>query len=888
LWLTPQSPEVRVTARPTSDTETESEQNGGVPSNPPRNLNPLILVLANARWLWPLLIATIVAAITWPDLRSIDYHKVRQALHGQTTALILAAALLTAANLAVMGFYDVICLRASRVQLRDRWRIGVLAFAWSNFLTLGPVAGPAIRIWLYRPKGVGFVILRRAIVSISIGFSGGLAVWLLVSLAPVGLAGPAGFACRAAAAFGMAALAGVVLGKSLRWRRWPEWVRDLHVFWPPLLMLGTLDWLLAWAVFACLIEAGGAGLNVDAISRLFFLGQGIGLASLIPGGLGTADAFWLARLSGSEGKGAASLILYRAIYYILPWAGATLLLLRRAVQRKVPWATPSRFFISVVVLISGCVILVSAATPALARRIVLLKEVVPLAVLESSHIATGIIGIFLFVLARGLRKGYRAAYRTTLALLLAGAAGSLLKGLDYEEAIVLLLTAVLLWTHSSLFTVPSGPGGTAIAILAPLALALFVFAGVGFTVFASTPLSSSLLLNFAHHGSAARFLRTLSVLMLLTLLIGIYLILRKPHRYTPPSEEELRRAMDMLGRFGKGTNALMMFNRDKSIHFSGDQGFCLYRTTLKYLIVFSDPIVAPFRERAFVRSLLDKAAELDRSLLFYQISSHWIPVLHDFGYSFFKLGEEAILDLDRFNIQGNKGKAMRNVLNRFRNDGYQFEVVQADDIPPLMNELRFVSDEWLRSKKSRERQFSIGFFDETYMSAFPCALVRDKTGRLVAFANILTGPRTEEFSVDLMRYVPECPNGVMDLLFLRLFEWGKGLGYRSFNLGMAPLATVGEARQARPQERLAKLVFQHGEHWYNFRGLRQFKEKFDPVWMPRYLAYPAFWLWPQAIVSVAALIAGGWRSMVLPTLRPGKPGMVSSPQPQDAASGASR
>ena len=107
-----------------------------------------------------------------------------------------------------------------------------------------------------------------------------------------------------------------------------------------------------------------------------------------------------------------------------------------------------------------------------------------------------------------------------------------------------------------------------------------------------------------------------------------------------------------------------------------------------------------------------------------------------------------------------------------------------------------------------------------------------------------------------MRYLPECPNGVMDLLFLRLFEWGKSVGYRTFNLGMAPLSTVGGAfARRRFQERLANLVFQHGEHWYNFRGLRQFKEKFDPTWMPRYLAYPAFWLWPQAIVSVAALIA---------------------------------
>ncbi len=182
-----------------------------------------------------------------------------------------------------------------------------------------------------------------------------------------------------------------------------------------------------------------------------------------------------------------------------------------------------------------------------------------------------------------------------------------------------------------------------------------------------------------------------------------------------------------------------------------------------------------------------------------------------------------------------------------------------------MDRLRRVSDGWLRSKRTREKQFSIGYFDPKYLAAFPCAVVRDRAGEIVAFSNILPGPLNQEFSVDLMRYLPECPNGVMDFLFLRLFEWGKCRGFRSFNLGMAPLATVGDTRQAHLPERMANILFQHGEHWYNFRGLRLFKEKFDPRWVPRYLAYPSFWMWPQVIASVAAMIAGGWRNVIFPT-----------------------
>jgi phosphatidylglycerol lysyltransferase len=207
---------------------------------------------------------------------------------------------------------------------------------------------------------------------------------------------------------------------------------------------------------------------------------------------------------------------------------------------------------------------------------------------------------------------------------------------------------------------------------------------------------------------------------------------------------------------------------------------------------------------------------------------------------------------------------MRNVLNRFRNDGYEFQVIEPAEVAQQLDKLKYVSNEWLRSKQTREKQFSIGYFDPHYLTRFPCAIAKDKSGNVVGFANILPGPNSEEFSVDLMRYLPECPNGVMDFLFLRLFEWGNAIGYATFNLGMAPLATVGETRQARLPERLASILFQHGEHWYNFRGLRLFKEKFGPRWVPRYLAYPAFWMWPQAVVHAAAIIAGGWRSVIFP------------------------
>jgi phosphatidylglycerol lysyltransferase len=105
---------------------------------------------------------------------------------------------------------------------------------------------------------------------------------------------------------------------------------------------------------------------------------------------------------------------------------------------------------------------------------------------------------------------------------------------------------------------------------------------------------------------------------------------------------------------------------------------------------------------------------------------------------------------------------------------------------------------------------------------------------------------------------------VRDLFLLRLIEWGRERNFRTFNLGLAPLAALGESSQPRVGERMAKILFQHGEYWNNFRGIRRSKQKYDPQWRARYLAYPASWIWPQVILNVAALIAGGWRNVVFP------------------------
>jgi phosphatidylglycerol lysyltransferase len=188
-------------------------------------------------------------------------------------------------------------------------------------------------------------------------------------------------------------------------------------------------------------------------------------------------------------------------------------------------------------------------------------------------------------------------------------------------------------------------------------------------------------------------------------------------------------------------------------------------------------------------------------------------------------------------------------------------VVPPPEVPALLPVLQEISDDWIGIKNTREKRFSLGRFDPGYLRRFPMALIR-QGGQIVAFANLWPGGDHEELSIDLMRHRSDAPPGVMDFLFLELMLWGRAQGYHWFNLGMAPLSGLEERALAPLWNRVGALVFRHGEHFYNFQGLRRYKEKFDPVWEPRYLACPGGLALPRVLADIAALIAGGLRGVV--------------------------
>jgi phosphatidylglycerol lysyltransferase len=343
---------------------------------------------------------------------------------------------------------------------------------------------------------------------------------------------------------------------------------------------------------------------------------------------------------------------------------------------------------------------------------------------------------------------------------------------------------------------------------------------------------------------------------------GVAVLLRprtpEPHL---PTKEELDRIRPIVNAAPESLPHVALTG-DKALLVSpaGD-AFLSYAVEKRSWIAMGDP-VGPERactELAWkLRELADHHAGW---ACFYQVGPGALPRYLDMGLALFRLGEEAIVPLAAFSLEGSERRGLRQSYNRGQRDGLTFGVVPPIAVPSLLPELRAISDAWLAGKNVREKGFSLGAFDDRYLSEGPIAIARLQ-GRVVAFANLWVSSSKVELSFDLMRHALDAPRSTMDFLFVSIIQWGREQGYRSFSLGMAPLSGLEDRTLAPLWTKVGARLYRHGEYFYNFQGLRQYKEKFAPEWRPRYLAAPGGLRLPLVLANVAALVSRGLKGVV--------------------------
>jgi phosphatidylglycerol lysyltransferase len=511
---------------------------------------------------------------------------------------------------------------------------------------------------------------------------------------------------------------------------------------------------------------------------------------------------------------------------------------------------------------AGVMLLASAATPSAPDRFVRLVAVTPPLLIEVSHFVSSVLGLILIMLAFGLRSRLGGAWAATMATLLVAAPLSLLKGFLWEETAVLVGLAAVLAPFRSAFPrtarldrmeVTPGWLFSALCLLTGVGL-------LGLWSFENADYGELPWWRVMADADAARSLRAWAGAAIVLIVFGVWRLASSAA--TPPivgeEDPEFDRVRGILARAEatKPASNLALLGDKRFLFSASGESFLMFGVRGRSWIA----VGAPVGRRDERLELLWRFRELADAHAarpgLYALDADDLPDVVELGFSIQKIGEAAVVPLDAFQLEGRRHGNLRRAWRKAGEEGASFEVVSPEAVAPLIPKLARVSDAWLARQSGGEKGFSLGGFLPRYVCELPVAVVRWE-GRVIAFATLWPTASRGSFSIDLMRYADEGPRNIMDFLFVELVAWGRAEGYAAFDFGMAPLSGLEDRPLAPVMSRVGRLIFDRGEEIYNFQGVRRFKDKYDPLWQPRYVAAPRKWAIPLLLADVGLLSSGG-------------------------------
>ena len=525
--------------------------------------------------------------------------------------------------------------------------------------------------------------------------------------------------------------------------------------------------------------------------------------------------------------------------------------------------------ISLLTAAMGVINVMSAVRPSLADRLKLLEQYSPFGISHGGHLTSALAGFALLLLAVSLWRRKRIGWILTVTILSISIPTHLIKGLDYEEAALAAVTLILLIITRDHFQARSDPPSVRAGLLAVLASLGFTLAyGVtGFYLldkhfrinFGFWDAIRQTVIMFAAFydpglepitGFGKYFADSIYMVGAVTGTYALFMLLRPVLARLLPSTDEKSRAWEIVRAHGRTSLARYALLDDKLLFFSPGGSFISYVVENRVALVLGDPIGQSEDITSAITAFKNFCAINDWMPAFYQVMPDYLDLYKSLGFDALPLGQEASVDLSKFTLEGSENKPVRNAYNKMLRNGYKVSVQEPPHSTRMLRELRAISDDWLASRGTKEMGFSLGWFDEEYLNTCPILLVRDGEGFIDAFANVVTEFQSKEAAVDLMRYRSYSEKGIMDFLFVSLFLWAKEKDFASFNLGLSTFSGIGENPKDPAIERTLRFIYENVNRFYNFKGLHSFKEKFHPIWSPRYLVYPGAVSLPAVSISL--------------------------------------
>jgi phosphatidylglycerol lysyltransferase len=512
---------------------------------------------------------------------------------------------------------------------------------------------------------------------------------------------------------------------------------------------------------------------------------------------------------------------------------------------------------SILLLFLGVINIVSVLTPAITERMQLLKDLLFPEIVYSSNLLVLITGVFLLITAVFMMKGLRITWWFALLLSITSLLGHLTKGIDFEEAGIALFVILILVLTRREYYIKTNPRlrilGLQTAFFTMITVIIYGIIGfyfldkkhfnVDFNLVQSIryTLQNFLLIgsnNLVPENNFARdFIWTIKGSGVISMLFMIYMLVRPYVLKEETSEEEFDIARHLVEINGKSPLDYFKTYPDKLIFFCRDrQAFLAYRVSRNYAVILEDP-VAPDKEKmsTCIEEFSRYCYENGLKDIYYRVPFESLPVYNALRKKSMFLGQEAVLDTYAFTLEGRDVKSIRNATRKITEIGYRAHIHKPPLLDGTIQKLKAVSNDWLHSTGRREIVFSQGVFDEAEIKYQTVLSVENPEEKIIAFLNIIPDFAPDEGTYDLLRKTSDAPNGIMDYILVELINYFKINKIQFLNLGFAPLSGINDPHTF--PEKSMKFAYNKIRSFSHFKGQRDYKEKFKPVWHDKYLVY---------------------------------------------------
>ncbi len=361
-----------------------------------------------------------------------------------------------------------------------------------------------------------------------------------------------------------------------------------------------------------------------------------------------------------------------------------------------------------------------------------------------------------------------------------------------------------------------------------------------------------------------------SILMIYWCSIFISLIiLMKPLVYKPILHQHLKKkAIPIVDQFGLNPMSYLALEDDKLYFFSKSvEGVCAYTLSNDIMVICGDLICKIEDQDAMCRELMAFAKNNYYSIVFLNTTDTFLELYQKNGFGITKYGEDAVFDLNAYNLKGGRVAKVRAAINHARKADIKIYEYKPNDTRDLEVEAQIneISKEWLSQKNMPEMKFMLGSNNLETPLKRRYFYAKNQLGEMLGYVVFNPYENGRSVIAEVTRRKSHAPQGVLETIIYDAFMQMKDEGLLTGNLGLSPLYNISAEEKLKWNDYLFQYVYEHLDQIYGFKALHHAKEKYAPTaWENRYIAfYPKPFLPQYAYAIVNAQLPDRLSKIIL-------------------------